>query len=336
MHLLLVNFGGPRDTDEVAPFLTELLCDRDVIRTRLPSAIHKWVFSRVARKRALKTKEDYEQIGGRSPIFFDTETIARYLADALGAAATTFHRYLPATHEETLRALESSRHKEILVLPLFPQFCYATTGSIARFFATRLKADAVNKLRWIHSFATHPAFIRSYRKKVSDALFAHGIAEEEAILLFSAHGVPVEFPLEGDPYQSECEKSFEEVKRAFPKAICRLSYQSKFGPGEWIRPYTDEMCEQMAFWSEGRKKALIVPLSFTSDHIETLFEIEQLYLPMIRAQGIEAFRCPALNLEPYWLRSLEEIIRLCNPVPNQFLIRGALLKQKALVADRTI
>ena len=314
-EVLLVNFGGPRNLDEVAPFLTALLCDPDVIRTRFPPFIHRWLFGRVARKRALKVRHDYEQIGGRSPIYFDTELIAKALSKRLDAPVHTFHRYLPSTHSHSLGQIKEPKH--LKVLPLFPQFSYATTGSIARYFSRHFPKG----LLWIKSYAAHPAFLAAYQRRISDFLSEKGLRQEETILLFSAHGLPQAFVEEGDIYESECRLSYEGVMKAFPLALGRLSYQSKFGPGEWLRPYTDEVCEQVLNWHEGRKSVVFVPISFTSDHIETLFEIEKLYLPIIASKGLNAYRCPALNVEPYWMDALAEIVQESNLCNNQMLIR---------------
>ncbi len=312
---LIVNFGGPRTLDEVAPFLTSLLTDRDVIRAPFPPFFHKWFFSRVARKRALKIQHDYEEIGGCSPIYFDTETLAKSLSERLQTPIATFHRYLPATHQDSIDALKQGG--EIKVLPLFPQFSYATTGSIARFLAPYVGP----RLRWIKSYATHPAFIRAHQQRIASFLEEKKLSPSETILLFSAHGVPKKFIDDGDPYQSECEATFRAVMAAFPETLGRLSYQSKFGRGEWIRPYTDETCEEILSWSQGRKQCLIIPISFTSDHIETLFEIEKLYLPIIASKGIDVYRCPALNQEPYWISALAEIMAQTHLSPNSELIR---------------
>ncbi|HEY4254813.1 MAG TPA: ferrochelatase [Chlamydiales bacterium] len=303
--ILLVNFGGPRSLAEVESFLAELLCDRDVVRTWFPKFVHNWFFGRVAKKRAKKVAHDYEAIGGKSPIYFDTEL----LAQKLGSQVLTFHRYLPATHQSSLEALENSSAEEIRVLPLFPQFCYATTGSIARFFTERLSIKALSKLRWIQSYAGHEGFVSSYQHRIRTFLQAQNIAEKEVVLLFSAHGVPQSFINEGDIYKSECELSFQKVMQAFPNALGHLCYQSKFGRGEWLRPYTNEACEEILSWNQERKHVVVVPISFTSDHIETLFEIEELYLPVIRANRLNAHRCPALNLEPQWIQALGEILQ---------------------------
>ena len=317
---LLVNFGGPREAREIKPFLTSLLCDRDVIRTRFPTWIHNWFFGWIARKRSLKIREDYERIG-YSPIYADTEALKRMLEPALGSDILTFHRYLPASHLESLSAIESCKEKEICVIPLFPQFCYGTTGSIARFFSKRLSLAALSKLRWIKSYPAHPAFIEAWTQRISRFLEERRLKEEETILFFSAHGVPRAFIDEGDPYEEECRRSFFSVMKRFPNAIGRLAFQSKFGRGEWLRPYTDEECKEVVSWSAGRKHVVFVPISFTSDHIETLFEIEELYLPLIRMRELNAYRCPALNLDPEWAAALGSIAKGTNLCPNQFLIR---------------
>jgi len=318
---LLVNFGGPRSLCEIAPFLTELLCDRDVIRTRFPSLVHNWMFGRIARKRAIKVVHDYEQIGGRSPIYFDTESLSSALSLRLKEPVFAFHRYLPETHSATLQKIESCQANEIRVFPLFPQFCYATTGSIARFFGRRLSARSLHKLRWIKSYAAHPSFIAAYQKRIADFLKCDRLKEEDSILLFSAHGIPLSFVETGDPYESECQLSYRACLKAFPNAIGRLAYQSKFGPGEWLHPATDATCEQILTWHQGRKSVIFVPITFTSDHVETLFEVEKLYLPLIQKRGLNAYRCPALNLEPYWVGAIAEILQETNFCTNQMLIR---------------
>lgn len=318
--MLLVNFGGPRNLEEIAPFLTALLQDRDVIRTKFPGFVHNAFFGRVARKRALKIAIDYEEIGGKSPIYEDTEALASHLSKRLKKDVFTFHRYLPATHSHSLKQLEECQEKEIRVLPLFPQFSYATTGSIARFLHRFLRKETSDKLRWIQSYPAHPAFISSYETQIRRCLSAHQMKEEEALLLFSAHGVPRLFVETGDPYQSECELSFKAIRARFPNAVSLLAYQSKFGRGEWIGPATDVCCREIGFKAEGRKKGLIVPLSFTSDHIETLFEIEKLYLPLLQEQGMEAFRCPALNLEPFWLDGVVSLFQEpCNQTTESLI-----------------
>jgi ferrochelatase len=319
--ILVVNFGGPRSLEEIEPFLVALLTDPDVIRTKMPRFIEKLFFTRVAKKRTPKARAEYLKIGGKSPIFDDTEVIAKAVSSALSLPVLTFHRYLPETHPTFFSVIEGSDAEEILVFPLFPQFSYTTTGSIARFFSHHLSERVVQKMRWIKSYSAHPAYIAAMTQCLCEFLTEKKIEEEECALLFSAHGLPRNFVDQGDIYESECNRSFQALAKAFPQALSHLSYQSKFGRGEWLRPYTDETVQNLASWSGRRKHVVIVPLSFTSDHIETLFEIEEQYLPPIRAAGFSAYRCPALNLRPDWLSAIPHILSTTSFSTTEMLIR---------------
>lgn len=318
---LFVNFGGPRSREEIGPFLQELLTDQDVVRTRFPSFMHRWLFTRIAQRRAEKIAPDYDLIGGKSPIFEDTENLARMVREVTKERVLTFHRYLPQTHEASLDAIQNLAYSEIRVFPMFPQFCYGTTGSIARFFSRHLPYATVRKMRWIKSYCAHPAYVRCMTKAIADFLRTNRIEEKEAILLFSAHGVPQDFIFTGDIYESECHLSYEAIRKGFPQSLSQLSYQSKFGPGEWLKPYTQDLCASVEEWGGEKRHFVFVPLSFTSDHIETLFEIEHQYLPIVRKKGLQAWRCPALNCRKEWIDSIAEILVESNLVSNQMLVR---------------
>ncbi len=310
---ILVNFGGPRDLQEIKPFLTALLTDRDVIQTSWPDWLHRLFFTWVARKRVSKVAQDYQAIGGKSPIFEDTEALAHELSSRWQTPVIAFHRYLPATHPHFLRALSHWKgNGTIRVVPLFPQFSYTTTGSIARWFATHIPQDLLEQIEWIKSYPEHPGFIYAYQSLIRRCLDEQGWQEEETLLLFSAHGLPQRYVQEGDPYQEECERSFRAVATGFPQAGHQLCYQSLFGKEEWLRPYTVEFCAQGDL--RDYRHVIVVPLSFTSDHIETLFEIEQQHLPLLRNRGVQAIRCPALNQDEVWIDGLIQIASQVNAV----------------------
>lgn len=318
---VVVNFGGPRSLDEVESFLKTLLLDKDVVRTPFPNWLHDFLFRRIAKKRAKKVAEDYEKIGSKSPIYEDTEAISQLLRVYLNGPVLTFHRYLPSTHRKFCAQVEEHQVDEIIVVPHFPQFTYATTGSIARFFDKHLSKECVSKMRWIKSYPDHPGFISLWQQSIRQFLESKALNEEEVILLFSAHGVPYKFIEEGDLYEEESERSFKAVTAAFPKALCRLSYQSKFGPGAWIKPYTEDVCKIILNWSRGRKHVVFIPISFTSDHIETLFEIEEQYLPLIQEAGLNAYRAPCFNQSEQWAKVLAQIAMQQERVNTQMLIR---------------
>ncbi len=318
---VIANFGGPRDEEEISPFLVELLTDIDVIQTKLPKWIQTLLFRRVAKKRAKRIVADYEMIGGKSPIFEDTEELAAKLRKRLPGSLMTFHRYLPSTHSKFIQTISQSPCDEIRIFPMFPQFTYATTGSIARWFDNNLPKNIVSKMRWIKSYANHPYFISVHQKMIRTFLRQNNLAEEECIFLFSAHGVPKTFIAKGDVYQEECEASYRMVMRGFPRALGRISYQSQFGKEEWLRPYTSDICADISTWCQDRKHVLFIPITFTSDHIETLFEIETMYMPPVKEQGLIPHRVPALTLNEEWIETIVQILHdqlYCN---NQMLIR---------------
>ncbi len=318
---VIVNFGGPRSREEIAPFLHALLTDKDVIHSPFPQPLHTLFFARVAKKRAGILVHDYAKIGGCSPIWSDTEYVADALRSRLGAPVLTFHRYLPATHASFLAEIAALKCEEIVLFPMFPQFTYATTGSIARFFKKSLSPSLLKKLRWIKSYPSHPAYISAMVDAMRDHIGKIGVSQEETFFLFSAHGLPQAFIEKGDLYAYECALSFEHMMKQFPKAEGILCYQSKFGRGEWLRPYTIDLCQQIDKYSKGRKYCLFVPLSFTSDHIETLFEVEELYMPLITTQGLHSFRIPALNRRPAWIAAIADILATATPCPTPMLIR---------------
>jgi ferrochelatase len=320
--IILVNFGGPRSIEEIPSFLTELLTDGDVIRTSFPRFFEKWFFKRVARQRAGIIAHDYKLIGGKSPIFEDTESIACEIRSRLNQPVMTFHRYLKETHAETFRQIQESSSDEFTVFPLFPQFSFATTGSIARFFKENLDENVLSRMRWIKSYPIHTGYVSAMQTVIADFLKKEGLEEKDVVLFFSAHGLPQEFVDEGDPYERECHQTFDAIRKGFPTTHSLIAFQSKFGPGEWIRPYTSEMCEIPQTWNLGRRNVVFIPLSFTSDHIETLFEIEYQYLPAIRAQGLEAFRCPAMNLRQEWLDAIAQILKEPFYTRNEHLVRS--------------
>lgn len=331
--IVLANFGGPRTLQEIPSFLTALLTDQEVVRTNLPPWLHRAIFTRVARKRALKIAPDYAGIGGKSPIFADTEHVAKCLEEKLGRRVIPFHRYLTATHASFVEELSSFPCEEIQVLPMFPQFSYATSGSIALWFGENLPESVLRKLFWIKSYAAFPSFVRLFVAKIRETLQERGWREEEATLLFSAHGVPQKFVCFGDLYERECRASFQAIATHFPKAEALLSYQSKFGRGEWLRPATEDVCKEACT----REKVLVIPLSFTSDHIETLYEIEELYLPLLRERGKEAERLSAFNRDPRWIAALGEIVEESSDLlPNQMLIRYPQMDKWRVPCEREV
>lgn len=303
--IVLVNFGGPRSGCEVNAFLKTLLCDQDVVRTPFPPWLHQLIFKQVAKKRSVKIAQDYETIGGKSPIYFDTENLKGFLEQRLGMEVFTFHRYLPATFEAFINQLEAFKGSRLIVFPLFPQFSYATTGSCARFFKENLCRDTLQKCVWIPSYPNHPAFINAFKANICGTLKEHHLEEKNCTFLYSFHGVPKKFICFDDPYLQQCRLSFEALEKLFPNGHHMIAFQSKFGKGEWLKPYTSSIVEE-DFSLIKTKNVVFIPLSFTTDHIETLVEIENEYMKPLKEKGFNAYRVSCLQNDFEWVQNVIE------------------------------
>lgn len=317
--IIIVNFGGPRNLKEVYPFLRALLTDKDVIRTSLPSFVQTLLFRYIAKKRTKKATEEYAQIGGKSPIFEDTEWVVKELSQALNIPVLGFHRYIEDTHIEFLKKIHAHEKIEWIVFPLFPQFSYVTTGSIARWFKSRLQQPFLENIRWVRSYAKAPEYIEAFASLIQRYIDEFDLAE--ATLLFSAHGLPVSYVEEGDPYQQECEDSYAMLCLKFPKHPTQLAYQSQFGKAQWLQPATAKICESPELFLDASRPVLIIPLSFSSDHIETLYEVEG-YCDDLKSKGFKAYRCPALGRDSNWLHAIQKMLQKPHLVKNEELIRN--------------
>lgn len=324
--LVVANFGGPCCPSSVEAFLTELLKDRDVIRSNLPTWIHRPLFGAIAKRRAKKVSLEYKKMGGFSPIYVQTEKLKNHLRDSCSDFKRdfvwSFHRYLPHTHRYFIEDISRRAEEldEILVFTCFAQFTYATVGSVARFLRDRLSTKVTNKMRMIVSYPTHPAFIQGYVRAIEEKVSQEQLQLQDCAILCSFHGIPQSFVDRGDCYAQECRASFVALMAHFPNIPAQMSYQSKFGPGLWLKPYTQDACAQVNTWAKGKKHVLVVPLAFTSDHIETLVEIEDEYLPILRKQGMSAHRVRALNDDPQWYKGVKKILGDGTKVPLDFLI----------------
>lgn len=173
----------------------------------------------------------------------------------------------------------------------------------------------------MRSYPIEGGYIDSMEQGIADFFHTHSLREKEVVLFFSAHGLPQSFVDEGDPYERECYLSFDAIRQRFPESHSILAFQSRFGRGKWLKPYTDELCANPQMWNQGRKNVLFIPLSFTSDHIETLFEIEYQYLPLIRKGGLNGFRCPTIQGREDWMRGILKILEKSTLFSNEQLIR---------------
>jgi ferrochelatase len=313
--VLLLNLGGPDKLEDVRPFLFNLFSDPEIIRLPL-KVLQKPLAWLISTLRARKSQENYQQIGGGSPLRRITEAQGKALAErleAIGQEAKIYigMRYWHPFTEEALEEIKRDRINKLVILPLYPQFSISTSGSSFRVLEEMWKQDgSLRQIEYtlIPSWYNHPEYLRAMADLIAEKLgqFSH---PDTVHIFFSAHGVPQSYVDEaGDPYQQE----IEDCTRLIMKTLNRpndytLAYQSRVGPVEWLKPYTEDALKELG--EKGIKDLLVVPISFVSEHIETLQEIDLEYREIAEEAGIHNFqRVPALNTYPVFIESLANLV----------------------------
>ncbi|MFM8526315.1 MAG: ferrochelatase [Cyanobacteriota bacterium] len=337
--VLLLNLGGPERIQDVGPFLYNLFSDPEIIRLPNP-ALQKPLAWLISTLRSGKSQEAYRSIGGGSPLRRITEQQARELQSTLrsrGVEATSYvaMRYWHPFTESAVADIKADGIDEVVVLPLYPHFSISTSGSSFRELQRLRQADpSFSRLpiRCIRSWYDHPGYIDALaaliERQINDCQ-----DRAAAHVFFSAHGVPKSYVEEaGDPYQREIEACAALVMDRLAECLgfrnpFTLAYQSRVGPVEWLKPYTEEALE--ALGHQGVKDLVVVPISFVSEHIETLEEIDIEYRELATEAGVENFRrVPALDTDPTFIAGLADLVQQAMAGPEINLDQAAELPTK--------
>jgi ferrochelatase len=324
--VLLLNLGGPDQLEDVRPFLFNLFSDPEIIRIPFPQ-LQKPLAWFIATTRARKSQENYKQIGGGSPLRRITEEQAQALQASLrekGQNAQVYigMRYWYPFTEEAVARIKRDRIEQLVILPLYPQFSISTSGSSFRLLE-QLWAEDPSLHRIEHtvvpSWFDRPGYLAAMAQLIAQQL--DQFSDPDSVhIFFSAHGVPLSYVTEaGDPYQREIEACVELIMQTLDRPNAHtLAYQSRVGPVEWLKPYTEDAIQELA--AAGVKNLLVVPISFVSEHIETLQEIDMEYREVAEEAGIEHFqRVPALNTHPVFIESLTDLVIDALNSPSQKL-----------------
>jgi len=317
--VVLFQLGGPDSLEAVEPFLYNLFCDPDIIDFPFARLAREPLARLVASKRARRVRAHYEQIGGKSPLRELTEqqaaALERELRKSLDARVLVAMRYWHPLTEEAVRGVQAHGFRQLVLLPLYPQYSSTTTGSSLNEWRRKAPPRLAPQVRVVNDFHQNPLYLEAVVERINQALegfrrtngsAAHAPADVH--LLFSAHGLPVSVIEGGDPYQQQVEATVrlvaERGRWANPHRLC---WQSRSGPGRWLRPSLDEALNDLA--ARGAERVLVVPISFVSEHVETLHEIHIEARALAERLGIRQFAVmAALNDSPKFIAALADLV----------------------------
>jgi ferrochelatase len=333
--VLLLNLGGPDKLEDVGPFLYNLFSDPEIIR--LPFRwLQKPLAWFIASRRTKTSQQNYKQIGGGSPLRRITEAqgeaLKAQLSD-LGQAANVYvgMRYWHPYTEEAIALLTQDKIDKLVILPLYPQFSISTSGSSFRLLERLWQEDPkLQSLDYtvIPSWYKQPNYLQAMAELIRQEL-EQCPNPDQAHVFFSAHGVPKSYVEEaGDPYQQEIEECTALIMQTLNRPNAHtLAYQSRVGPVEWLQPYTEDALKELG--AQGVKDLVVVPISFVSEHIETLQEIDIEYREVAEEAGIHNFRrVPAPNTHPVFIRALADLVIDALNKPSFKLSQAAQMKKR--------
>jgi protoporphyrin/coproporphyrin ferrochelatase len=332
----------------VIGFLYNLFADPDIIRLPpLLAPLQSIIALLISKRRAPKSRAAYESIGGGSPILkysnAQCELLCKSIQERYGLTVKGYigMRYWKPYTEDALEQICRDRINALVIVPLYPQFSISTSGSSLRVLQEEFSkhTDRFGPGKMVHtvipSWYDRPGYIKAMADLIQNELdsFSEDELEEAGDdpcprhILFSAHGVPLSYIEAGDPYQEQIEKCVNAIAAALPGpeqgVKIHLSYQSRVGPIEWLRPYTDDVLPELG--SSGVKNLVVVPISFVSEHIETLEEIDIEYRELAHESGITNWRrCPALNTDATFIDDMADMVVQALADPSQSVTEACI------------
>ncbi len=318
--VLLVNSGTPASlaTGDVRAFLAGLLGDRRVVE--IPRLLW-WpiLHGIILRVRPAASAKKYAAIWTPqgSPLAVESEGLRRGLEESLAARGIPVRLAMlytgGATVPEAIAALRAAGADDILVIPMFPQYCGATTGAVFDQVSAALGRERhVPGVRFLSDYHDHAGYIDALAASVVDHRREAGVTQH---LLMSFHGVPERFVTAGDPYRDQCHATARQVARKLELADGEwsVSFQSRFGRARWLQPYTIEVLAAMP--ARGIKSVSVMCPGFAADCLETLEEIGMENRDAFLGAGGETYHyIPALNARPDHVAALRALVT--NEVTN--------------------
>ena len=309
--VVVFNLGGPDELAAVKPFLFNLFYDPAITEMAAP---FRWLFAKLlTAKREKAVQANYALMGGKTPLLAETQAqmqaLEAALADLGELRCFMAMRYWHPLSDATVAEVAAWQPDRILLLPLYPHYSAATTGSSIDAWRQAASAAGLDiATQTVCCYPLEPGFVRAHAALIREA-WPRAEAAGKPRLLFSAHGLPEAFIKKGDPYQWQIERTCAAVAEVLEIADLdwRICYQSRVGPQTWIGPYTDQEVERAG--ADG-VPLVLCPIAFVSEHIETLVEMDDEYAKLAAQRGVPAYvRVPTLSARPAFIEALAALVR---------------------------
>jgi ferrochelatase len=309
--VILYNLGGPSKNEDIVPFLFNLFYDKSIIN--IPNPFRYLLAKFISKNREKEATKNYNKLGGGSPLLANTLKQRDALQEKLDDVGSDYKVFVCMNFwhpmaDETIMEVEKFNPSKIILLPLYPQFSTTTTGSFLekwRDSVAKSQLDCPQEV--ICCYYNNKEFVSSYVNIFKES-YADALKDGDPFVIFVAHGLPKKIVESGDPYKWQIERTTEcIVKEAeIEKLDYILCYQSRVGPVEWIKPYADEVILEAA---KENKNILVVPISFVSEHVETLVELDMEYRELAMENGAKAYhRAQTAGNDNAFIEGLKNII----------------------------
>ena len=313
--VLLINLGTPDSTNwwDIRKYLKEFLSDRRVIEVN--PFIWKIILNLfILNLRPSKTAKAYKEIWmkdiNKSPLRFFTEMQSQKLGERFKNEKLIVDfamRYGNPSIKSKIEKMQGEGCEKLIIFPLYPQYASPTTATVCdEVFRVLMKMRWQPAIQIVPHYESEPLYIdclvNSINKKLSE------IDWEPDLIVASYHGIPKKYFEKGDPYHCYCQKTSRLISEKFQKVKIITTFQSRFGPQEWLQPYTDKILEKLP--KEGNKKILVISPGFASDCVETLEEISIQGKKSFKESGGEKFEfIPCLNDNDDHIKLLEHLVK---------------------------
>jgi|TARA_B110000971_G_scaffold143810_1_gene146953 ferrochelatase len=308
--IILFNLGGPDNLDAVEPFLFNLFNDPAIIS--LPTIFRYPLAKLISKRRTPVAKAIYAEMGGKSPILNETQAQAEAIEESLKQEKDEYKCFIVMRcwnprAIDVIKKVKEFNPEQTILLPLYPQYSNATSGSSIKEWLEVCKKENLNtKNKIICCYPTEKDFILAYATLIINKINLNKLSE--TTLIFSAHGLPENKIKQGDPYQWQVENTVDLLikKLSIKNLNYILSYQSRVGPLKWIGPSTETIIKEEA---KKQKIIIVVPVAFVSEHSETLVELDIEYKKLAVENGSKDYiRVPAVTVNQDFINSLKSSI----------------------------